>query len=60
MSEIQEYTEASKRLIEKALASGDAQMLLDVKLLMDTVSKLELEGENDETNVFNSQRLRHS
>ena len=48
MSEIQEYTEASKRLIEKALASGDAQMLLDVKLLMDTVSKLELEGENDE------------
>ena len=36
-----EYTKASKRLVEKALSSGDAQMLLDVKKLMDTVSILE-------------------
>lgn len=39
MSTIQEYTEASKRLIEKALISVDGQMLSDVKTLMDAVEK---------------------
>ena len=45
LNKVMEYTAASKRLIEEALGSGNAQMLSDIKLLMDTVSALQTQNE---------------
>ena len=38
---IEEYGGAAKRLVEKSLTTGDHQMLLDVKTLMDRCSATE-------------------